>query len=92
MKSTLKLVSIGNSKGVRLPAKIIRRYHFEGEMQMIEIPEGILLKAVAPQKLSFAEAVTEMAREQDGMKEFLLWEENCVQDGLEDEEFAGWPR
>jgi len=59
---------------------------------MVEVPDGILLKSVSQKKLSFAEAAAEMAKEKEGREEFLLWEESCIKDGLDDEEFVGWPR
>jgi antitoxin MazE len=58
---TLKVVSIGNSKGVRLPSAVLRRYHIEDELEMIETADGILLRPKLSAKLSFEESFEEMA-------------------------------
>ncbi|MEI6345579.1 MAG: AbrB/MazE/SpoVT family DNA-binding domain-containing protein [Verrucomicrobiota bacterium] len=92
MSATLKLVPIGNSKGIRIPAEIIRRYHLGELIRLEEMADGIMLKSASVQKLSFAEAAEEMAKEKEGASEFLLWEESFASDGLNDEEFEGWPR
>lgn len=41
----LKLIQIGNSKGVRLPKTVIEKYHFSEELDMVETDEGIIIKA-----------------------------------------------
>lgn len=92
MSATLKLVSIGNSKGVRLPADVIRRYHLHDKIQMEEVADGIMLKSASVQKLSFAEAAEEMLKEKECRSEFLLWEGSSLADGLEHDKFEGWPR
>jgi len=60
----LKLAKIGNSRGVRLPASLIRRYGLSHGVQAEATKEGILLKpARAHQgKLSWAEAGQAMAQ------------------------------
>ena len=58
---TLKVVPVGNSKGVRLPIGVLRRYHVEEELELIEAPDGILLRPKRFDKLSFEESFREMA-------------------------------
>jgi len=78
----LKVARIGNSRGVRLPAKTLRRYGIEGAVLMEERPEGILLH---PQtlpgaaKLSWEETAREMAKSQEEWRE---WDATAG-DGLE---------
>ena len=48
--ATVKLTRIGNSRGVRLPAAVIRRYGFRGDITVEERDEGLLL--VPPKKTS----------------------------------------
>ena len=43
---TLKLIQIGNSKGLRLPKNIIEKYGLEGELTLIETENGLLIKPV----------------------------------------------
>ena len=91
MTTTVKLVAIGNSKGVRLPAGIIRRYQLLDKIQLEEVADGILLRPASDQKLSLAESFAAMAKDRKEQVEIRSWE-NCNGDGLEDDEFAGWPR
>ena len=59
----LKVAQIGNSRGVRLPATVLRRYGISGTVIMEEKSEGILLRPTGPavEKLSWEETAREMA-------------------------------
>ncbi len=49
-----KLIKIGNSKGLRLPSKLIKKYHLHDNLTIIEKDGGILIKSDIPDnKLSF---------------------------------------
>ena len=89
MQTILKLVSIGNSQGVRLPKSLLRRYHFDKEIRAVETPEGILLQSVETGKLSWKETFAASARENQA--ENVAWE-GTLGEGLEPEDFKGWPR
>ena len=39
----MRLIDIGNSKGIRLPKNIINKYHFEGGLDLIESDNHIKL-------------------------------------------------
>ncbi len=82
--STLKVVPIGNSRGVRLPAPLLARYRIKGRMAVEERPEGILLKPVRDDRLSWEETARAMAvaRAKEG-NEFADLEEAAVADGLD---------
>ena len=55
-----KLVNIGNSKGIRLPKKLIEKYHLDETLILEEKNEGILIKADIPDnKLSWEETYKE---------------------------------
>lgn len=41
---TLKLIQIGNSKGIRIPKNVIDKYHLTEDLDMVETEEGILIK------------------------------------------------
>jgi antitoxin component of MazEF toxin-antitoxin module len=73
MKSTeLKVARIGNSKGVRLPAKTLDRYDIGDTVIMEERLEGILLRPHGHPipKLSMQETARQMASEQEDMREW----------------------
>lgn len=59
----LKIARIGNSRGVRLPAATLARYHIGESVIMEERSDGILLRPAAEDapKLSWAETAREMA-------------------------------
>ncbi len=69
---TLKLSAIGNSRGVRLPAGVIRRYNF-GEQIIAEMrDEGLLLKQArrAAGKLSWEETAKAMSASPEDWSEW----------------------
>ena len=61
--TTLKVARIGNSRGVRLPATSLRRYHIGDTVTMEERSDGILLRTgrQTVAKLSWEDTAREMA-------------------------------
>ena len=84
----IKVARIGNSKGVRLPAKTLERYDIGDTVIMEERLEGILLRPHGPpiQKLSMQETARQMASGQEDMSEWDV----TNSDGLD--EFPWEPR
>lgn len=83
MKSVeIKVARIGNSKGVRLPARTLERYDIGDTVIMEERLEGILLRPHGPaiQKLSMQETARQMASDQEDMSEWDV----TSSDGLEE--------
>jgi antitoxin MazE len=78
--AALKVVRIGNSRGVRLPAPLLARYRIRNQVAAEERPEGILLRPVKDDRLSWEETASAMAAEQGG--EFADLEKAAVADGL----------
>jgi antitoxin component of MazEF toxin-antitoxin module len=76
----LKVARIGNSRGVRLPADSLRRYHIGAVVLMEERADGILLRTPGPgvEKLSWADTAREMAAESGEWKDW----DSTVADGL----------
>ncbi|MEP6507998.1 MAG: AbrB/MazE/SpoVT family DNA-binding domain-containing protein [Gemmatimonadales bacterium] len=68
----IKVARIGNSRGVRLPAKTLERYDIGDTVIMEERLEGILLRPDGPpiQKLSLQETARQMASEQENWSEW----------------------
>jgi antitoxin component of MazEF toxin-antitoxin module len=77
----IKVARIGNSRGVRLPAEVLRRYRIEETVLMEETPLGILLRPVggAVEKLSWEDTAREMAASREDWRD---WDQ-AVGDGLE---------
>lgn len=66
-----KLIPIGNSRGVRLPKKLIDMYHFEEDLVLEVREEGVLIKA--PERggqCSWEETYAEMAAESEDWSDF----------------------
>jgi antitoxin MazE len=61
--SKLKLTKMGNSRGVRVPASVIRRYGFGEDVAVEFREEGLLLKPSKPgtAKLSWEDTAKAMA-------------------------------
>lgn len=78
----LALARIGNSRGIRLPADLIRRHGLEGGILVEETENSIVLKSKATRskKLSWEETAREMLKQAE---DWSNWEET-LSDGLED--------
>ena len=80
MQSTL--IKIGNSKGVRIPASILKEYEFGTEV-ILELQEsGILIKPVKKTRTGWNSAFKKMRQHHDDV---LL-----VDDVFKDEKFENW--
>jgi mRNA interferase MazF len=68
----LKVARIGNSRGVRLPARSLKRYAVGSALIMEERTEGILLRPVpgGAAKLSWEETAREMAAANEDWREW----------------------
>jgi len=79
---TLKVARIGNSRGVRLPAALLRRYRIGENVLMEELSEGILLRPTGPAvaKLSWEDTAREMAASRE---DWRAWDATAG-DGLAD--------
>ncbi len=75
-----KLIKIGNSKGLRLPSKLIKKYHLRDHLTIIEKDGGILIKSDIPDnKLSWEDTFREMAKEKEDWSDFDV----TVNDGID---------
>ena len=77
----LKVARIGNSRGVRLPAVTLERYHIGESAIMEERSDGILLRPIGSGKarLSWEDTAREMAQSEE---EWSDWDV-ATADGLE---------
>lgn len=78
----LKIAKIGNSRGVRIPAEVLRRYAFGVTAIMVESVDGILLrpKQQADGKMSWTDTAKAMAATAEGWSDWDV----TTSDGLED--------
>lgn len=75
----LKLSRIGNSKGIRLPASLLKRYHIHDVVLVEAGEDSITLRPKNSKKLSWKETAAEMAQEKEDWKDL----EKTVADGLD---------
>ena len=59
----IKLVSIGNSKGISLPKALLQKYGWSDSIVLEETDEGIYLYSKEKNKLSWQETYRDMATE-----------------------------
>jgi len=62
----IKLIQVGNSKGIRLPKKLISKYKLDTGISIIEKDDGILIKPlIDDNKLSWEQTYKDMAQEKE---------------------------
>ncbi len=83
----IKLISIGNSRGVRIPSELLKKYGFSQSLLLEETEQGLLLKKKDNDKLSWEDTYKAMAEEKEDWTEF----DETLLDGLTDEEFDNPP-
>ncbi len=79
----IKLISIGNSKGVRLPRELLRKYGFVDSLLLEETDKGLLIRNKKDGKISWEDTYKAMAGEKENWNDF----DTTLLDGLKDEDF-----
>ena len=64
------LTPIGNSKGIRLPVALLKKYGITDVLLLEQRPDEIVLRTKRRKKLSFRETFEEMAREKEDWSGF----------------------
>ncbi|MGB6220841.1 hypothetical protein [Haloferula sp.] len=85
MDKIQKPIQIGNSRGARIPAKLIRSYHLDRGFVMKPVQDGILITPAAGSKLTLEESFAAMASDQSDSRNALEWAESGLSDGLEED-------
>ena len=78
----IKLISIGNSKGVRLPKALLQKYGLNNFLILEETEKGLLLRNKEDGKISWEDTYKAMANEKEDWDVF----DTTLLDGLEDED------
>ncbi len=77
----LKLVAIGNSRGVRLPKTVLDKYAITDTLVLEEREEGLLFRNKKKDKrLSWEDTYKETSREREDWSDF----DTAIEDGLKD--------
>lgn len=76
---TVKLVPVGNSKGIRLPESLLRKYGWSDSLIMEEAEGGIILRSRADLRTSWEDTYRAMAAASEDWDDF----DATLADGLE---------
>ena len=61
----VRIIPIGNSKGIRLPKRLLVKYGLDKSVEIKEMEDGILLKKEENSQLSWSETYQEMANDNE---------------------------
>lgn len=75
----IQIISIGNSKGIRLPKTILEKYNFDDKLELEMKDDCVVLKPVKTPRLGWDEAFKTMNSQND--------DELLIPDVFADEEF-----
>ena len=75
----VKLISIGNSKGIRIPKVLLQKYGWGDSLVLEETEEGIFLYSNEKNKLSWQETYRAMAADREDWSDL----DTTVADGLD---------
>jgi len=78
----IKIVPIGNSRGIRIPKALINKYGLNHSVVLEETDRGILLRNKEDNKLSWADTYKAMGKTDENWDDFDV----TLLDGLEDED------
>lgn len=79
MTRDVKLIAIGNSKGIRLPKALLQKHGWSGSLVLEEREDGIFLYSKEKNKLSWKETYRAMADEQEDWSDLDV----AIGDGLD---------
>ena len=74
----IKLITIGHSKGIRLPKALLQKYGWNDSLVLEETEEGIILYGREESKMSWRETCRSMAADPEDWSDL----EATVADGL----------
>ena len=78
-KVELKVVQIGNSRGVRLPKAVLERYQIKDVLVLEAREEGLLLRGTKDKRMTWEETFRDMAREKEDWSDL----DATLADGIE---------
>ena len=75
----VKLIPIGNSKGIRLPKALLDKYGWSDRLTLEEMEESVVLRGEKTHNLSWEETYRAMAAESEDWSDFDI----AIADGLD---------
>ena len=93
----IPIIKIGNSKGIRLPKTILKKYGFNDKVDLVMEEDGLVLKPIKKARAGWEESFKQIARKgnnelivDDLLMDNLLIEDLLIDDIFEDETFEEW--
>jgi antitoxin MazE len=80
---SIKIVPVGNSKGIRIPKPLLQKYGFSDSLILEETDQGLLLRGPTDAKLSWEDTYCAMALEDENWIDFDV----ALVDGLAEDFF-----
>jgi antitoxin MazE len=71
MSSEIKLITIGNSKGVRIPKALLLKYGLKENIILEEREEGLLIHAKDTNRMSWEETYKATSKEDEDWSDWL---------------------
>lgn len=78
----IPIIKIGNSKGIRLPKTILKKYGFNDKVDLVMEEDGLILRPIKKAREGWEESFKHIAEK--GADELL------IDDVFEDETFEEW--
>ena len=75
----VKLIAIGNSRGIRLPKTLLDKYGWSDRLTLEEMEEGVVLRGKETHNLSWEETSRAMAEESEDWSDFDV----AIADGVD---------
>ncbi len=75
----VKLIPIGNSRGIRLPKKLLDKYGWSDRLTLEEMEDSIILRGKETHYLSWEETYSAMAEESEDWSDFDV----AIADGVD---------
>jgi antitoxin MazE len=79
----VKLIPIGNYRGIRIPKTLLEKYDLKNSLLLEETDRGLLLRKKEDSKLSWEDTYKAMADAKENWDDF----DTPLLDGLEDDDF-----
>lgn len=64
---TASIIKIGNSRGIRIPKKLLDQYHMDGQVELIVSDEGLLLKPLQKPRAGWSERFAAAGPDEEGL-------------------------
>lgn len=79
---TIPLISIGNSKGIRLSKTVLEKYKIKGSLELIMEKDCIILKPASTPRKGWSKAFQKISQRGE--------DKPLIDDVFADEKFEGW--